>query len=131
MRFLLVAVLLLTLPTLHAAPRVLRMRATAFVPHGRATAAGTIAHEGIVAADPAILPLGSRIRISNADGYNGIYTVTDTGGRIKGRRIDIVMTSTAEARKFGRKTVTVQLLETGQGKEDAQEKDIPARRKGR
>lgn len=131
MRFLLAVFLVLTLQPMTAAPRrhrarVMRMRATAFVSHGRATAAGTVAHEGIVAADPAVLPLGSRIRISGAEDYNGIYTVTDTGGRIKGRHIDVMVLSTAEARRFGKRIVTVQLLETGEGKEDAREKDIPA-----
>ena len=43
------------------------MQATAFVPATGATAAGTVPHEGIVAADPAVLPLGSRIRVT-ADG---------------------------------------------------------------
>src|ERR1051326_6012051 len=53
--------------------RTLRMEATAFTLHSRPTAAGTVPHRGIVAADPAVLPLGSRIRITRAGAYNGIY----------------------------------------------------------
>lgn len=93
--------------------RLLRMQATAFFRSARPTAAGTTAREGIVAADPSVLPLGSRILLSGAGAYNGIYTVADTGGRIKGRRIDIFVASAAAARRFGRRMVTVQLLPTG------------------
>jgi len=70
-----------------------------------------------VAADPNVLPLGSRIRISGAGAYNGIYTVTDTGGHIKGRRIDIFIASAAAARRFGRRMVTVQLLQAAAARE--------------
>src|SRR6185312_11055811 len=40
------------------------------------TAKGTLTHEGIVAADPIVLPLGSLIRVTGAGPYSGIYTVT-------------------------------------------------------
>lgn len=134
MRFLVTAILLfLSFQTMSAAypwrrtrPRVMRMQATAFVRDGKPTSAGTIAHDGIVAADPRVLPLGSRIRITKAGEYDGVYTVTDTGGKVKGRHIDVFVTSAAEAKKFGKQVVTVQLLEKGDGKEDAREKDIPA-----
>jgi rare lipoprotein A len=107
--------------------RVMRMEATAFTPKSGATAAGTVPHEGIVAADPAVLPLGSRIRVTGADSYNGIYTVTDTGSKVVGRHIDLCLGSTAEAKQFGKKIVRVQLLRRGAGKQDAREKDIAAR----
>ena len=108
-------------------PRVLRMWATAFALDAKPTAAGTIPHRGIVAADPAVLPFGSRIRISGAGKYNGAYTVADSGRSIHGREIDIYMPSAAEARRFGKKLVTVQVLEIGEGKKDAREKSIPAK----
>ena len=111
-------------------PRTMRMEASAFVLDSKPTAAGTVPHAGIVAADPAVLPLGSRVRISGAGAHSGVYTVTDTGAHVKGRRIDIYMTSAAQAKRFGRKMVTVQVLEVGKGKEDAQDKSIPAKRKG-
>jgi 3D (Asp-Asp-Asp) domain-containing protein len=110
---------------------VMRMEATAFVRDSKPTASGTVAHEGIVAADPAVLPLGSRIRIQQADPFNGVYTVTDTGRKIVGRHIDICLPNAAEAKRFGKKTVLVQVLTQGTGKEDAREEDIPARGRGR
>ena len=91
----------------------MRMEATAYTAKAKPTAAGTMPHEGIVAADPAVLPLNSRIRISDAGVWNGVYTVRDTGEKIVGRRIDICMASTAEARRFGKKPVTVRLLKIG------------------
>lgn len=104
----------------------MRMEATAFVRDAKPTASGTVAHEGIVAADPAVLPLGSRIRVQGADAYNGVYTVTDTGAKIVGRHIDLYLPSAAQAKQFGKKVVTVQVLTRGAGKEDARAKDIPA-----
>lgn len=103
------------------------MEATAFAPDSRPTAAGTVPHAGIVAADPAVLPLGSRIRITRAGIYNGVYTVTDTGNKIVGRHIDIFMPTAARARRFGKKIVLVRVLEAGSGKHEARAIDIPAR----
>jgi len=103
----------------------MRMEARAFVRTSRPTASGTIAHEGIIAADPAVLPLGSRIRIRGAGAFDGVYTVTDTGRKIVSRRIDLCVRNAARARQFGRKIVLVQVLTRGRGKEDAREKDIP------
>jgi 3D (Asp-Asp-Asp) domain-containing protein len=80
------------------------------------TASGTQARPGTVAADPDVLPLGSRIRVSGAAGYSGVYEVTDTGRAIKGKEIDIYMPTAAEAKKFGRQTVKVTVLEFGKGK---------------
>jgi 3D (Asp-Asp-Asp) domain-containing protein len=73
------------------------------------------------------LPLGSRIRVTGANLYNGNYTVTDTGSKVLGRHIDLCVGSAAEARRFGKKVVRVQLLRKGAGKQDAREKDIAAR----
>ncbi len=81
--------------------------ATAYCLKGR-TALGHGVRRGIIAADPRILPLGSRISISGA--YSGTYLVSDTGGGVKGRELDIWMPSCAEARRFGRRTVTVTYL---------------------
>jgi 3D (Asp-Asp-Asp) domain-containing protein len=86
--------------------------ATAHSLEGR-TASGTTSRPGTVAADPKVLPLGSRIRVQAAGAYSGDYTVVDTGPLVKGRRIDIYMRSNREARRFGRKRVKVQVLERG------------------
>ncbi len=108
--------------------KVTPMEATAFAVDGKPTSAGTVVHSGIIAADPAVLPLGSRVRVTKAGPYNGVYTVTETGAKVNGNHIDIYMPSTVEAKKFGKKIVGVQLLETGEGKQDARNKDIPASR---
>jgi 3D (Asp-Asp-Asp) domain-containing protein len=79
--------------------------ATAYCLRGR-TATGGSVRRGIVAADTRILPLGTRINI-DAGSYSGSYTVADTGGAIKGRRLDIWVANCSEARRFGRRTVTV------------------------
>ena len=105
----------------------MRVRATAFVPATEATAAGTVPHEGIVAADPAVLPLGSRIRVTGIGPYDGIYMVTDTGDKVNGRHIDLCLRSATEAKRFGNKVARVQVLEPGLGKRDARKKDIPVR----
>jgi 3D (Asp-Asp-Asp) domain-containing protein len=64
-----------------------------------------------IAADPRVLPIGTRVRITEAGGYSGIYTVSDTGGAIKGRKIDVFVRNYAEARQFGRKQVYVAVLD--------------------
>jgi 3D (Asp-Asp-Asp) domain-containing protein len=79
--------------------------ATAYCLRGR-TAMGHGVRKGIIAADPRVLRLGSNVSLS-AGKHSGDYLVSDTGGKIKGRRIDIWMASCAEARRFGRRTVQV------------------------
>ena len=83
--------------------------ATAYCLSGR-TAMGHGVRRGIIAADPRLLRLGSKVAL-NAGSYTGQYLVSDTGGGVKGRRIDIWVPSCAEARRFGRRTVTVSLIE--------------------
>lgn len=82
--------------------------ATAYSLSGR-TASGEYVRRGIIAADPRVLPLGSVVKV-HAGSYTGIYHVKDTGGKIKGRRIDIYMPSTVEARRFGRQAVRIEVL---------------------
>lgn len=84
--------------------------ATAYSIEGE-TASGQQTREGIVAADPDILPLGSRIRVHDAGEYSGEYTVADTGRAINGREIDIYLRSDREAKDFGRRTVQVEVIE--------------------
>ncbi|CAN5566300.1 hypothetical protein BH10ACI3_BH10ACI3_13870 [soil metagenome] len=79
--------------------------ASAYCFSGR-TAMGHGVRRGLIAADPRVLKLGSKVVIS-AGAWSGTYLVSDTGGAIKGKRIDIWVPSCSEARKFGRRTVTV------------------------
>ena len=85
--------------------------ATAYSLRGR-TASGAYVTRGIIAADPRVLPLGSRVRIE-AGPWSGEYVVADTGGRIKGRKIDIWTPSSREAMRFGRRSVKVTILSYG------------------
>jgi 3D (Asp-Asp-Asp) domain-containing protein len=79
--------------------------ATAYCLRGR-TAMGHGVRRGIIAADPRVLRLGSTVTI-NAGPWSGSYLVSDSGGRIKGKKLDIWVPSCSEARKFGRRTVQV------------------------
>ena len=94
-------------PLVASAPYV----ATAYSLKGR-TASGRMVTRGLIAADPSILPLGSRVRLEHP-GYSGEYLVADTGGAIRGRRIDIWTPSTSEAMRFGRRTVKLTVLSYG------------------
>ena len=67
---------------------------------------GHSVRKGLIAADPRVLRLGSKVNIG-AGAHSGEYLVSDTGGGIKGRRIDIWMASCSEARKFGRRSILV------------------------
>lgn len=59
-----------------------------------------------VAVDPSIIPLGSKLYISNY----GYAIASDTGSAIIGNKIDLFMNSQEECLAFGRQTVTVSLL---------------------
>jgi 3D (Asp-Asp-Asp) domain-containing protein len=86
----------------------LAFKATAYCLQGR-TANGGGVRRGIVAADPRVLPLGTRIQMT-AGSYTGTYTVADTGGAVRGRILDVWVPSCSEAMRFGRKTVTVSVI---------------------
>ncbi|MFN6962457.1 MAG: 3D domain-containing protein [Pyrinomonadaceae bacterium] len=83
--------------------------ATAYCLKGR-TAMGHGVRRGIIAADPRVLKLGKTVLL-NAGAYSGQYLVSDTGGAVRGRKIDIWVPSCAEARRFGRRTISVSLVE--------------------
>ncbi len=85
--------------------------ATAYSLRGR-TASGRMVAKGIIAADPKVLPLGSRVRIE-AGFFSGDYLVADTGGAIRGKIIDIWTPSTREALRFGRRKVKLTVLSYG------------------
>lgn len=88
--------------------------ATAYALRGR-TATGSNVRRGIIAADPRHLPLGTRVQLS-AGNWSGTYLVADTGGVIKGRKIDVWVPSNSEARQFGRRKVTLTVLTKARSK---------------
>ncbi len=83
------------------------------------TASGEWTHRHVVAADPTVLPLGSRIEIKHAGPYSGEYVVADTGAKIQGRRIDIYMPNEHECRRFGRQPIRVHVIAVGNGTQAA------------
>jgi 3D (Asp-Asp-Asp) domain-containing protein len=85
--------------------------ATAYSLRGR-TASGKPVSRGLIAADPQVLPLGTRVRVE-AGSLSGEYLVADTGGAIKGRRIDIWTPTTRQALQFGRRPVKLTVLALG------------------
>jgi len=91
----------------HPAPYV----ATAYSLRGR-TASGRPVSKGLIAADPRILPLGSRVKLE-AGNYSGEYLVADTGGAVRGRHIDIWTPSSREAMRFGRRVIKLTVLSWG------------------
>jgi 3D (Asp-Asp-Asp) domain-containing protein len=92
----------------------LRFTATAYC-RGTTTASGVNVRNGIAAADPALLPVGSVIQVERlGERYNGIYTVMDTGPAVQGRHIDIYMWNCDEARyEFGRRSAGLTVLRLG------------------
>jgi len=92
----------------------LRFTATAYC-RGTTTASGVNVRNGIAAADPDLLPVGSVIQVDRlGDRYNGIYTVMDTGPAVQGRHIDIYMWNCDEARyEFGRRNAGITVLRLG------------------
>ncbi len=84
------------------------MKATAYsAGHGCGyiTANGSKAQYGVVAVDPRVIPLGTKLYI---EGY-GEAVAADTGGAIKGDRIDLCYNSNAECIQFGRRDVVVHI----------------------
>ena len=90
---------------------VMSMEASAYLPADGGgsgiTAMGIPATYGVVAVDPSVIPLGSRVYIP---GY-GEALAADVGGAIIGYSIDLCMETYAECMNFGRRTVTVYVLE--------------------
>jgi 3D (Asp-Asp-Asp) domain-containing protein len=84
--------------------RTLTVTSTGYSMAGR-TATGLPVGPGIVAVDPAVIPLGTRLSIP---GY-GEGVAADTGGAVQGPTIDLWFPTLAEALAWGRRTVTITL----------------------
>jgi 3D (Asp-Asp-Asp) domain-containing protein len=87
------------------AASTITVQATAYTGGGY-TASGMQAAEGVIAVDPTVIPLGSRVYV---DGY-GYAVAADTGGAIQGNIIDLYFSSQAACQNWGRRTVTVHIL---------------------
>ena len=81
---------------------LLTVVATGYALNGH-TASGIPVGPGVVAVDPSVIPLGTRLTIP---GY-GEGIAADTGGAIQGAHVDLWFSSEAEAMAWGRRTVTI------------------------
>ncbi len=98
--------------------KVLTMEATAYTagfestgknpgdPGYGITASGMVAQRGVVAVDPSFIPLGTTLYV---EGY-GTAIAADTGGAINNNKIDLFYESVSDALQFGRRNVTVYIL---------------------
>ncbi len=78
------------------------------------TASGTRVRPGVVAVDPKVIPLGTKLYIqstTNGRADYGYAVAEDTGGAIKGNKIDLYFETSKEVKSFGRRTVNVYVLE--------------------
>ncbi|MDV2686742.1 ubiquitin-like domain-containing protein [Alkalihalophilus lindianensis] len=61
----------------------------------------------VIAVDPSVIPLGSKVHV---EGY-GTAVAGDTGGAIKGNKIDVHVPTKEEATRWGRKSVKITILD--------------------
>ena len=91
--------------------RALYVSATAYSAHdpgnGNHTATGTLVRHGVIAVDPTVIPLGTRVFIP---GY-GEAVAEDIGYAISGNRIDVAFDTHAEALMFGRQNLEIFIME--------------------
>lgn len=73
------------------------------------TADGTnlVSEPNVIAVDPSVIPLGSYVEIP---GY-GVFRAADTGGAINGNRIDVHLVNLSDVYNFGRRTITIRVLQ--------------------
>ncbi len=93
----------------------LAVTCTAYSCEGRTgiTATGTVARVGAVAVDPRYIPLGTKMYIVSNDGkyVYGYCVAEDTGGSIKGMKIDLYFDTVAECWDFGIRSCTAYIIE--------------------
>lgn len=77
------------------------------------TRSGTKVRPGVVAVDPKVIPLGTKLYVKSLDGSKdyGFASAEDTGGAIKGNKIDLYFEDPADVKKYGRRPVEVYILE--------------------
>lgn len=79
------------------------------------SAMGTPLKYGIIAVDPSVIPLGTRVYVESSDGGQswvyGYAIAADKGGAIKGNKIDLCFESSSAAKNFGRRSATIYILD--------------------
>jgi 3D (Asp-Asp-Asp) domain-containing protein len=99
--------------------QVVEATATAYAPGskdndqwGNKTYMGTNIRPGVIAVDPSVIPLGSRVYLQYPDGHGAYAVAEDTGGAIKGSRIDVAKSTEDEASDFGIQKVKVYVVKS-------------------
>ena len=77
---------------------------------GLITASGAPVASDVIAVDPTVIPLGSRVEVQFPNDHIEIKRALDTGGAIKGNHIDVFCWSNNEAIQNGREQVKVHIL---------------------
>jgi len=95
----------------YRAVKKMTMVVSAYTHTGNPTATGEIPKRGTIAVDPRVIPLGTKLYV---EGY-GYGTASDTGGEIKGARLDVFFENRQQALKWGLKRVEVLILEEIKG----------------
>ena len=91
----------------------IEMRSTAYCLRGNMRT-GVRVRDGMAAGDPSVLPLGSVVRVSHTDGrLIGIFVIMDTGGAVRGNKIDLWFDSCREASAWGSRRVVAEVLDIG------------------
>lgn len=86
---------------------------TADAQWGHATASGMYAQVGVIAVDPSVIPMGTKVYIEGTNGAwdYGYAIAGDTGGSIKGNIIDLYMNGESACSSWGVKYVNIYVLE--------------------
>ncbi len=95
--------------------KAVEMKSTAYCPCTKCcgptakgvTALGLPAKQGVIAVDPRVIPLGTRVYV---DGY-GYALAADTGSAIKGNRIDVCFDTHDQALRWGMRNLKIYVLE--------------------
>jgi len=88
--------------------KTLTVEATAYTFTGNKTATGVEPREGLIAVDPRVIAMGSKVYV---EGY-GYAIAADTGGDIRGNRIDVFFSTLRQCTDWGRKPVHIYVLNT-------------------
>ena len=86
--------------------KTLTVESTAYTHTGNKTATGVEPREGLIAVDPRVIAMGSKVYV---EGY-GYAIAADTGGDIRGNRIDVFFSSLRQCIDWGRKPVHIYVL---------------------
>lgn len=85
----------------------LNVESTAYTYTGNKTATGIEPREGMIAVDPKVIAMGSKVYV---EGY-GYAIAADTGGAIRGNKIDVFFPTLRQCINWGRKSVHIYVLE--------------------